>query len=92
MLDSILNENLFEFENENKAEANLNLNNNIKIEAKSSKKIPEIRIENNNGTKNDARYDMPRVSKIAYNNLNHFHDEKRKIEGMLQNFFHKNFF
>ena len=49
-------------------------------DAKLAKKTPEIKIENNNTIKNKP-YDMPRVSKISYNNLINFHDEKREIEG-----------
>lgn len=93
MLDSILNENLFEYEgdkynqnnniknNRDSSEANLSLDTLRRNEAKLIKKVPEIRIENNNTTKNDTRFDMPKVNKITFNNLNNFHDEKRKIEG-----------
>ena len=57
----------------------------IKEEIKSLKKIPEIKIENSNTYKNSP-FDMPRVNKMISNNLNHFHDDKRRIEGNLGNF------
>jgi len=110
MLDSIINENLFEFDKDkynnsinNKpnyirdgSEANLDLFSLRKNEAKSSQKVPEIKIENNNANKNESRFDMPRLNKITFNSLHNFHDEKRKIEGrliqLLIYYFFSNFF
>lgn len=88
MLDNYLKENLYEFRNDNnqkmqEKESEENTLQNVikKNETKSHSKIPEIKIENNNATKNNHRFEMPKVNKLTYNNLNNFHDEKRKIEG-----------
>ena len=88
-----MNENLFEIDsdkysqnininyNSDGSEANLNSPMLMRNEAKLTKKVPVIRIENNNATKNDPRFDTAKANKITSNNLNNFHDEKRTVEG-----------
>jgi len=96
LLDNYLKENLLDIKNEN---FNHNLyqeyNENFKVDQQTTKKnenksytkVPEIKIENNNATKNDLRFEMPEINKSSYNDLNNFHDNKRKIEGIDFKFF-----
>ncbi len=94
-MDDLIKDNLNNIKNEEyikkENEVKYNMLNNdrellLKDESKSTKKIPEIKIVNNNTFKNNP-YDMPRINKISHNNLNNFHDEKRRIEG--KSFFRK---